>query len=132
MQRMNTEWNKAVRRTMNLPFKTRTCLLPLLVKGKTFASQHRSRMSKFLASFSASSNAHVAFIGERAKYYSHGALGRNTTRCGSDVVTASPDTDLAARSHSIRELLDIRDGILVLAGAAPDDIESAINYLCCY
>ena len=132
MQRMNTEWNKAVRRTMNLPFKTRTNLLPLLVKGKSFAIQHRSRISKFLASFSTSSNAHVAFIGERAKHYSHSARERNATRCGSDVASASPDTDLAVRSHAIRELLDIRDGTLVLPGTVPEDIESAINYLCCY
>ena len=48
---MNIEWNKAVRRTLLLPYKTRTCLLPLLVHGKPFAVQHRSRIAKFLVSF---------------------------------------------------------------------------------
>ena len=32
----------------------------------------------------------------------------------------------------IRELLAIRDGLLTLAGAASDDIEFTIDYLCCY
>ena len=132
VQRMNTEWNKAVRRTMNLPFKTRTCLLPHLVLGKSFATQHRSRINKFLVSFSVSSNAHVAFIGERAKCYSHGALGRNFTRCESAVVIAGPSMDLATRCHAIRELLDVRDGVLVLAGTTPEDIELGIDSLCCY
>ena len=89
-------------------------------------------MSRFLVSFSESSNVHVAFIGARAKYYSHGALGRNHTRCGDDVAIAGPDTDQLARCHVIRELLGVRDGLLTLAGAGPDDIEFTIDYLCCY
>ena len=131
VNRMNTEWNKAVRRTMNLPYRTRSRLLPLLVNGRSFSVQHRSRVSRFLVSFSESSNVHVAFIGARAKYYSHGALGRNHTRCEDDVAIAGPDTDLLARCHVIRELLGVRDGLLTLAGARPDDIEFTIDYLCC-
>ena len=129
---MDTEWNKAVRRTLNLPYKTHRCLLPLLVKGKSFAVQHRSRVSKFLVSFTGSVNSHVSYIGERAKLFSHGALGRNYTRCRRNAGVDPAPADLVARSQTIRELNDIRSGIFVLPGVSHDEIESAIDYLCCY
>ena len=128
---MNIEWNKAVRRTLLLPYKTRTCLLPHLIHGKPFAVQHRSRISNFLVSFTASDNSRVFYIGERAKSYSHGALGRNYTRCRGREDAESFSTDLVARAFAIRELMDVRDGISVLPGMSPDDIESMIDSICC-
>ena len=65
---MNTEWNKAVRRTLRVPYTTHTNLLPLLVKGKPFMTQHFSRVSKFVQSFVRSNNTSVVF------YRSTGAL----------------------------------------------------------
>ena len=132
VQGMNTEWNKAVRRTMNLPYKTRTCLLPLLISGNSFATQHRSRVSNFLVSFCSSSNDHVLFIGERAKYYSYGALGRNFTRCEEGVAIAGPSLDLAARCQAIIEMIEARDGILFVNELAIEDIDSMIELMCCY
>ena len=129
---MNIEWNKAVRRTLILPYKTRTCLLPLLVHGKSFTVQHRSRVSKFLVSFNESENSRVCYIGERAKLYSHGALGRNSTRCRDNVVIEPPPRDLLARAQAIHELMDVRDGTLVLPSFPRDEIEGAIHSLCCY
>ena len=117
---------------MSLSYKTRTCLLPLLVNGKPFATQHHSRVSNFLASFSRSDNEHVAFIGERAKFNTHGALGRNFIRCEGDVDIVSPAVDLATRAHAIKELLDIRDGLSVLVGMSFEDVELFIENLCCY
>ena len=128
---MDTEWNKAVRRTLHLPYKTHRCLLPLLVNGKSFAVQHRSRVTKFLVSFTGSVNSHVSYIGERAKLYSHGPLGRNFTRCQRNERIDAITADLQARAQTIRELIDIRSGIFVLPGASYDEIESAIDFLCC-
>ena len=129
---MNTEWNKAVRRRMNLHYKTRTCLLSLLVSGKSFASQHRSRVNKFLVSFLSSSNDHVLFIGERANRHSYSALGRNFTRCEEGVALASPSADLTARCQAIREMLEIRDGLSFLDGVTFEEIDYLIELLCCY
>ena len=129
---MNIEWNKAVRRTLHLPYKTRTCLLPHLVQGKNFAVQHRSRVSKFLVAFNDSHNSRVVYIGQRAKCYSHGALGRNYIRCRGQSGIDPVSTDLQARAHAICELMDVRDGVLSLPGVCHDDIKSAIEYLCCY
>ena len=128
---MNTEWNKAVRRTMNLHYKTHTCLLPLLISGKSFADQHRSRVSNFLASFCSSGNDHVLFIGERARHYSYSALGRNFTRCKEEVVLASPSADLTTRCQAITELLDIKDGLSILNGVTLQEVDYMIETLCC-
>ena len=111
VEAMNIEWNKAVRRTLLLPYKTRTCLLPHLVIGKNFADQHKSRISKFLVSFNESENSHVFYIGERAKSFAHGALGRNYTRCRRHAEAEPVSTGLRARAQAILELLDVRDGV---------------------
>ena len=117
---------------MNLHYKTRTCLLPLLISGKSFANQHRSRVSNFLASFCSSDNDHVLFIGERARHYSYSALGRNFTRCEEDVAIVSPSADLTARCQAIIELLEIKDGLSVLNGVTFQDVDYMIETLCCY
>ena len=129
---MNTEWNKAVRRTLGIPWNTKTALLPHLISGRNFTEQHKKRVSKFLDAFRTSSNSHVLYIGARADLYAHGHIGRNRTRCLEDVGVETPTTDLLARSMAITELLDIRDGIKALPGYTHDDVVSTIEYLCTY
>ena len=128
---MNTEWNKAVRRTLRVLYTTHTNLLPLLVKGKPFMTQHFSRVSKFVQSFVRSNNTSVVFIGALARYSSSGALGRNYTRCQNSACLEIPDTDLVARSHCIRELLDVRDGVIDIPGLDIDEVFTTINGICC-
>ena len=129
---LNTEWNKAVRRTLRIPWKTRTALLPHLIFGQNFSAQHKKRISKFLDTFRTSNNSHVFYIGARSDLYAHGHIGRNRTRCLKDVGVETPMADLLARSALIRDLLDVRDGIKVLHGYTHDDVESTIEYLCTY
>ena len=114
-----------------VPYTTHTNLLPLLVKGKPFAIQHISRMSKFVHSFIASDNTSVVFIGELARNSSSGALGRNYTRCEKSACPVTPDADLLARAQCIRELLDVRDGVIEIPGLHIDEIFTTINELCC-
>ena len=127
---MNTEWNKAVRRTLLVPYKTHTCLLPHLVLGRSFTDQHKSRVSNFLDSFRDSSNTHVAYIGARACHFSHGALGRNTVRCRAHVSVAEPAVDLLARSRAICELVDVRDGVRELPGFTKEEMLNFIDIYC--
>ena len=128
---MNTEWNKAVRRTLRVPYTTHTNLLPLLVKGKPFMTQHFSRVSKFVQYFVRSNNTSVVFIGALARNSSSGALGRNYTRCQNSACLEIPDTDLLARSHCIRELLDMGDGVIDIPGLDIDEVLTTINEICC-
>ena len=106
--------------------------LPHLVQGNDFATQHRTRISKFLVAFNDSNNSRVVYIGQRAKCYAHGALGRNHIRCRGNTGIDPVSTDLRARAHTIRELMDVRDGIMALPGVCRNEIESAIDFLCCY
>ena len=80
IDRMQIEWNKAVRRVLRIPYQTHTNLLPLLIKADTFLVQFRKRIAKFVNSFLVSENSYVSFIGELAKYNSYGVLGRNLTK----------------------------------------------------
>ena len=51
VNQLNFEWNKALRRTLNLPYKTRRRLLPWIVNGKYFKSQNCSRLHKYVNGF---------------------------------------------------------------------------------
>ena len=86
---------------------------------------------KFVQSFVRSNNTSVAFIGALARYSSSCALGRNYTRCQNSACLEIPDTGLLARSHCIRELLDVRGGVLDIPGLDIDEFLATINEICC-
>ena len=79
VNQLNVEWNKAVWRTLNLPYKTHWWLLPLIVNGKSFKSQHCSRLHKYVNEFS-SENIYDSFIGAKAIMRVTGSLGCNWAR----------------------------------------------------
>ena len=129
---LNTEWKKAVRRTLQVHYKTRSNLLPYLVRGKPFSAQHRSRVTKFVQGFIQSKNTHVSFIGERSRHFSHGALGRNYTRCLSPMAPENYNVEMLVRAQAIRELLDVRDRIIDICGIEKDDVLEMLDFICCY
>ena len=51
VNQVNVEWNKAARRTLNLPYKTHRRLLPLIVNEKSFKSQNCSCLRKSVNGF---------------------------------------------------------------------------------
>ena len=75
VEKVNIEWNKAVRRTLGIPCRTHRYLLPLLVKSKSFHEQHFSRLNKFIATFMNSCNAHVSLIAKTCMFQNHGGTG---------------------------------------------------------
>ena len=79
VNQLNVEWNKALQRTLNLPYKTHRRLLNLTVNGKSFKSQHCSRPLKYVNGFF-SGNIYVSFISAKAKTRVTGSLGRNWAR----------------------------------------------------
>ena len=128
---MQTEWNKAVRRTLGLPFNTHRNLLSHVVQSASFQEQHSRRVKKFIMSFINSSNMHVSFIGSLAKVYSRGALGRNFTRlCNNVIPDEIVDVNILSRAKLIRDCLDVRDRICVLDGFDYDDMNFMIQFVC--
>lgn len=147
--KMGTEWNKAVRRTLNLPRTTHRNLLPLIVRGRSFIDQLISRTSKFIHAFTGSSNLHIQYIAARARFSTSGALGRNWVRCvssgyltpdgclqlntdSSHCVNVHQDDSLllAATAASIRDFLDIRDGVNCIDGFRWEDAVTMLETMC--
>ena len=134
VNQLNVEWNKAVRRTLNLPYKTHRRLLPLIVNGKSFKSQHCSRLHKYLNRFFSSKNIYVSFIGAKAKMRVTGSLGRNWARLAvmdGLVPFDLPDEHTSAHAGMIKELLDMRDGINECLHLSRTEIDDLIYHLCC-
>ena len=129
-QNMQTEWNKAVRRTLGLPYQTHRNLLPLIVQSRSFAEQHKSRVCKFIETFMTSENSRVAFIGERAKVCAFGTLGRNLYKCTTKDDDNS-DMDLLAKSSAIRDLIEVLGGTKSVEGMSVSDVGVIIEDLCC-
>ena len=105
-QLVKVEWNKAARRTLNLPYKTHRLLLPLIVSGKSFKSQHCSRLHKYVNGFFFSENINVSFIGAKTKTRARGSLGRNWTRLAvmdGLVPFDPPDEHTSAHARMIKE-----------------------------
>lgn len=128
---MDVEWRKAVRRVLNMPYQTRSQLLPLLVKGRLFTSQHQSRVNKFISTFLTYENNHAKFIGDRARRSTAGALGRNFVRWLHTTDVHLIDAELLTRAHAIRELIDTRDGVNFIPGFNSDEIQQTIYDLFC-
>ena len=134
-RQMNTEWNKAIRRTLKIPYTTHRQLLPLIVHGRSFADQHVARVYKFMQSFVKSPNQHVLFIGEKARQCTNGALGRNWAMCvasrGPVPHRVSPDSAVHANANCICELLDVRDRLAEIPGFNVADVNMIISDICC-
>ena len=129
VRQINIEWNKAVRRTLNIPRTTHRKLLPLLVQSRSFVDQHRARVSKFIQSFVNSQNCHILLIGKKASLCTNRTMGRNMVNC----VVPSGQTEHSSKAIAtcIRELLDVRDNISELPGFSHKDVTSLINFMCC-
>ena len=129
---MQTEWNKAVRKIVRLPYETHRNLLPLVISSRSYDDQHVSRVKKFVNSFMISQNEKIRFIGQMATLYSYGPLGRNFTRHGNlDNVILNAETDLCCKAKAISELIDVRDGLKYLPELDRNDVDLMIEDLCC-
>ena len=107
---------------LRVPYMTHKNLLPLLVKGKPFMTLHFSRVSKFVQTFVRSNNTSVVF---------YRSTGRNETRCQNSACLEIDDTDLLTKSHCIRELLDVRDGVIDIPSLDIDEVLTTINEIIC-
>ena len=144
VKRFNTQWNKAVRKTMNIPYRTRTKLLPYLADNENFQRQIEKRFLRMFQGMLNSKNSKISYIAHKSTTNSYGVLGQNriflmrkydlySLETVTNLPPACLETDeiLLSRVSQIKELLSARDGhssIDVLNG----EIVPAINYLCTY
>ena len=74
---METQWKISVRRTLGLPPRTRSILLPGLAGSLTFSHQHQRRVPQLLNTMMSSTNSPVQYIAWRSATNTTGALWRN-------------------------------------------------------
>ena len=134
VDQLNVEWRKAVRRTLALPARTRSSLLPALAGNKSFCQQHHSRVTNFIASMRKSKNESVEYIIKRAHTNTIGPLGKNIVYLNvfSSVDRDSPVSISSSRIDQIRELIRARDGLDQLNVLNRDEINDILNYLCTF
>ena len=131
---LDVEWRKAVRRTLGLPARTHSALLPGLAGNQPFCQQHRSRVKRFLISMANSKNEAVSYVTLRAQSNVTGSLGKNNAylRISPPVDPADPARrmDVDAKIAHIRELIRLRDGLDQLDVLSYDQINDILVYLC--
>ena len=134
INQLNIEWRKAVRRTLGLPTRTRSVLLPELAGSRTFCEQHHSRVNRFIDSLKNSENIGVQYIINRAHTNTVGPLGKNILYLKMYSV-ADRDRSVAiesSRIDQIRELIRARDGLDQLSVLNSEEIQDILDYVCTY
>ena len=125
---LNVEWRKAVRRTLGLPWRTRSALLPGLAGNRSFCQQHRSRVQRFIISMENCKNVAVSYLIMRAQSNVIGPLGKNIA-----YLKISPAVDLihpASQIAHIQELIRMRDGLDQLDVLSQDEIKEILEWSC--
>ena len=130
--RLDIEWRKAVRRTLGLPARTRSALLPGLAGSKSFCQQHRSRVNKFLCSLKTSKNIAVKYMYMRAQHNVTGPMGKNIAYLKiyplDDQGHSAEEMD--SRITQIRELIRVRDGFDHLDVLNATEIQEILDLVC--
>ena len=141
--KMNTTWNKAVRRVLYIPYRTHRALLPYLSNNDTFYKQHCARFIKFYNSMVTSKNASVKFIAEYVQTSVVSATGRNRVHCqllyGNIAINIMllhnvehiESEELDRQAVQIMQLIGVREGTVVLPGFTADDVDQLLEVLCC-
>ena len=114
---METQWKISVRRTLGLPPRPRSILLPGLAGNLSFSHQHQRRVSQLLNTMMSSTNSAVQYIAWRSATNTTGALGRNRAylcihrNLSGDPALDGHDAEVNAWITQIHELLRVRDGL---------------------
>ena len=131
---LDIEWRKAVRRTLGLPARTRSALLPGLAGSRPFCQQHRSRVQRFIMSMEKSKNEAVLYVIMRAQSNTIGPLGKNIAylKTGPPVDLTRPASRMSADAKiaHIRELMRMRDGLDQQDVLSSSDIADILEWLC--
>ena len=141
---MNTSWQIAVRRTMLLPTRTRSILLPILARNACFTKQHHQRVFNMYYDKNNSKNTIIKFILERGIKSSIGTIGKNHICLGllyRDINyhkwrflddDNKVSTEVKSRASVVRELLEAREGRLHIVHMDRDEISAALEFVCIY
>ena len=132
---METQWKISVRKTLGLPPRTRSILLPGLAASLSFIHQHQRRVSQLLNTMMSSTNSDVQYIAWRSVANTTGALGRNRAylyihrNLSGDPDLDGHDAEVNARITLIHELLRVRDGLDRICEFTKSDAEEFLGHI---
>ena len=129
---LDVEWRKAVRRTLWLPARTRSALLPGLAGSRSFCQQHHARVNRFLISMKNCKNNAVKYLYKRAECNTIGPMGKNIAYLKVCPVVDQGHTAslMDARINQIRELIRLRDGLDQLDVLNEVEIQEILVFVC--
>ena len=121
-----------MRRTLGLPARTRSALLPGLAGSGSFSQQHHSRVKKYVTSLKNSKNSAVDYLYMKAQSNTIGPLGKNIAylKICPSVDQSHPVQSLDSRISQIRELIRLRDGIDQLDVLNRNELQDILEFLC--
>ena len=114
---METQWKISIRRTLGLPTRSRSILLPGLAGSLSFRHQHQRRVSQLLNTMMSSITSAVQYIAGRSDTNTTGVLARNRAylyshhNLSTDPALDGHDTEVSARITQIHELLRVPDSL---------------------
>ena len=124
---METQWKISVRRTLGLPPRTRSILLPGLAGSLSFNHQHQRRVSQLLNTMMSITNSAVQYIASRSVTNTTAALGRNRAYL---YIHHNLSGDPAlCRITQIRELLHVHDGLDHICEFTKSDAEKFLDHI---
>ena len=141
---MNTAWQIAIRKTMRIPARTRSKLLPVLAGNACFANQHHQRVFNMFYTMKMSKNQIIQFIFERGIQSSIGIIGRNHiylrllygyqtyVKWNRLVNNNTNMLGIECRVSQIWDLIDVRDGRGQIEHMTSTDINNLLEFLCTY
>ena len=143
IQGLYRSWNRAVRTMLKLPYDSHRYLLPLLLKMPSLEVQLMRRFVKMCSTMYTSVNESVSFLIRYCLENSSSKIGKNLfyissiNRCTvfnmlnnwSTLIKMNTSQEQIRTSEFVKELLNIRDGVINFGHLQTDQVSEIINYV---
>ena len=107
---LEATWHRSARAVLGLPWRTRSCLVPLLLNQEDLLTELRNRFAKMVKSALSNGNSLLAHLVDCASLNPDlhvSIIGRNLRSLNSTMEAPSPE-DVAV-ADAVTELLNVRD-----------------------
>jgi hypothetical protein len=146
-ERLCIAWRKCVRRILRIPRHSHNKLIPLLSELTPVEVLVKRRIIKFVTSMLLNDNILIKTVAQRCLYQSYSVMGDNISHLLSDGTVNSSSIYVSGNNkllyfkdeyaeceqaviNSIKEMLDMRDGIMYNDILNVNECTELINYLC--
>jgi len=136
-------WRKAGRSVLQLPYRTRSALMPALLEQKDLKLQLAERFVKMVRSVFRSNNHSIMFlVNNSVSDAPKGKIGQNidfvNRKYGISILDEQKipiqqdDDDIMCRAELINEMLEVRDGLSSIDNMNKEELDCSIEWACTY